>query len=150
MANWKDPAVKILLATLAFLVTAAAAQGAEPKPPEGLSAARNALADAVVKKDVKGFAALSRFPMTIDVYQMAPTIAAKRFDDGDVNMMFGGGDEGVVGCLRGGEVVKNDPEADETAKRFGKSWYVACDGNNYFFIEKDGRWLFTGYQNVNE
>ncbi|MDR4308509.1 hypothetical protein IHQ68_17965 [Chelatococcus sambhunathii] len=142
--------MKILLATLALFLAATAAQGAELKAPEGLSVARKALAEAVEKKDVKAFSAMSRFPLVIDVYQMAPKIAAKRFGKADIDLMFGGGDEGVLKCLRGGAVAKNDPKADDTARRFGVSWYADCDGNNYFFAEKDGRWSFIGYQNVNE
>lgn len=142
--------MKILHATLALFLAATAARAAEPKAPEGLSAARKALAEAVAKKDVKAFAAMSRFPLVIDVYQMAPKIAAKRFGKADIDLMFGGGDEGLLKCLRGDSFTKNDPKADETARRFGVSWYADCDGNNYFFAEKDGRWVFIGYQNVNE
>ncbi len=142
--------MRLLLSTLALLLAATAAHAAGPKAPEGLSLARKALADAVEKKDVKAFAAMSRFPLVIDVYQMAPKITAKEFGKADIDLMFGGGDEGVLKCLRGDSVAKNDPKADETARRFGKSWYADCDGNNYFFAEKDGRWVFTGYQNVNE
>jgi hypothetical protein len=142
--------MRTLIATFALLFTATALEAAEPKAPEGLSAARNALADAVVRKDAKAFAAMSRFPLTIDVYQMASKISAKQFDADDINLMFGGGDEGVLACVRSGPISKNDPKADQTARRFGASWSADCDGNNYFFAEKDGQWRFIGYQNVNE
>lgn len=142
--------MKTLLATVALLLLASAAtQAAEPKPPEGLSAARKALAAAVAAGDVRAVAAMSRFPLAIDAYETPPKIIAKRFNKTDLDMLFGSGDRKVLDCVRAGPVVKNDPK-DQSGRRFGVSWYADCDGNNYFFAERDSRWLFIGYQNVNE
>lgn len=130
------------------LLLAATAQAAEPAPA-GLSPARKALADAVAAENVKAVAGMSRFPLAVDAYETPPKIAAKRFNKADLDMLFGSGDQKLLDCVRSGPVVKNDPK-DQSGRRFGVSWYADCDGNNYFFAESGGRWLFIGYQNVNE
>ena len=140
--------MRALIATVGLLL-ATTAQAAESTPPAGLSVARKALADAVAARDIKAVAAMSRFPLAVDAYETPPKITAKQFNKADLDMMFGSGDPKVLDCVRGGPVVKNDPK-DQSGRRFGVSWYADCDGNNYFFAEAAGRWLFIGYQNVNE
>ncbi|WP_020181226.1 hypothetical protein [Methylopila sp. M107] len=141
--------MKVLLASLAFLLGVATAGAAEPTPPVGLVTASKALADAVAANDLNAVIGLSQFPLKIDVYQSPPKITRKAFGKDDLKMLFGDRDKGILACLRGGPFARNDPKTASTPI-FGKSWSADCDGNSYYFAESEGRWLFIGYQNSNE
>lgn len=138
----------LLFAPLLALAGTIAAGAAETVRP-GLDAARKALADAVAAKDAKAVAALARFPLIVEVYQEPPKVTAKQFGKGHLAAYFGDGDSGIVTCIRSGPIVRNDPK-EPSGEAFGKSWRADCDGNSYFFAERDGRWRFIGYQNSNE
>jgi hypothetical protein len=126
---------------------AAYASGAQ-KVPAGLEAARTALAVAVAAHDVKRIVAVSGFPIAVEMYGAAPTITAGRFltDKRNFDELFGPPDAGIVQCIRTATAVRQDD-----AKAFGHGfWFVDCNGNDYFFTARQNRWLFVGYENINE
>lgn len=65
----------------------------------------------------------------------------RRFTD-----LFGTLDEATVKCIATGLLAMQN---DHKQFAYG-SWYADCNGNEYFFSYQGGRWLFTGYENINE
>jgi len=125
----------------------AGATGAAKAPPE-LDTARKAFAAAVSAHDLKAVAGLSGFPIAVEMYGYAPTVGAKQFlgDKRKFGDLFGAPDESTVRCIATGDLAQ---QSDRKQFGFG-SWFADCNGNEYFFTLRNGRWLFTGYQNINE
>jgi hypothetical protein len=139
-----------LTALCAFTIATAGAAGAAgtANTPAGLDTARKAFAAAVAARDLKGIVALSGFPIAVEMYGYAPTIGSKQFlsDKRKFADLFGAPDENTVHCIAAGNM-----ERQNDRKQFGfGSWSADCNGNEYFFTLRNGRWLFTGYENINE
>jgi len=135
------------LTIAAMLIAASPAVGA-PNVPAGVDAARKNLALAVQARDLKRIVALADFPLAVDVSGAAPKMTAAQFlaDKQKFEELFGPPDGGIVRCIRSDALQLQDD-----VKSFGHgSWFVDCNGNAYFFTLRGGRWLFLGYQNVNE
>jgi hypothetical protein len=82
------------------------------------------------------------------MYGHQPNIKAAQFlrDKRNFADLFGAPDAGTVQCIASGAAA-----LQSDAKQFGfGSWFVDCNGNEYFFAQRSGRWLFTAYQNINE
>lgn len=136
----------------AFLLCANAsgngAQGASAKAPTALQEFRTAFAAAVAAKDRAAVAKLSRFPLGIEGYELGPKLNERDFlrDKSHFDGIFFAGDGEVVKCLRMAPFAYQP-----NAKQFGSGlWVLDCNGNEYYFGEREGRWAFAAYQNINE
>ena len=141
---------RILALLCVFTLATAGAAGAAgtAQAPAGLDAARKAFAAAVAARDLKGIVVRSGFPLDVEMYGYAPAIGAKQFlgDKRKFTDLFGAPDENTVHCIATGNV-----EQQSDRKQFGfGSWFADCNGNEYFFTLRNGQWLFTGYENINE
>jgi hypothetical protein len=120
-------------------VLASATLAADRPPPELLTA-RTAFAAAVAKNDMAAAAALSRFPLKNVVYRGPKTIAEAQF--GSVFKIY----RQLGDCVKSG-VLQPTPAKGGAA---AAEWTIDCNGNEISFGLKDGRWLHTGYENINE
>jgi hypothetical protein len=139
-------ATKALMMT-AMLISGAQAAGV-PRAPAGLNAARQDFALAVQARDLKRIAALANFPLAVEGFGAAPTMTARQFltDKRTFADLFGPPDAGIVRCIRA-----EAPQLQDDKGSFGHGfWFVDCNGNEYFFTMRGGKWLFVGYQNINE
>ena len=127
------------LACAAGIAVAAAA----PAAPAGLEAARKAFAAAVAKHDVKAAAALTAFPLAFSGYEHPDTVTAAQFAS-EFDGLFGD-DPQLAHCLATGKL-----EADTQHTFAGSPWVIDCNGNEYYFGERNGQWRFTAYENINE
>lgn len=138
-----------LILSFACFVSAglAAAPPAAITPPPQLDSVRKALAAAVAARDIKAVAALTNFPLAFSGYEAPDSVSQADFlsDKNNFNGMFFEGDAHIVGCLRTGKL---EFEAKPTFA--GSPWVIDCDGNEYYFGQRGGKWLFTGYENINE
>ncbi|HEY3778198.1 MAG TPA: hypothetical protein VGL35_09070 [Rhizomicrobium sp.] len=138
----------ILMAAIGALAIGTANDALAANPPSALESARRDFAAAVGAHDIGGIVKLSRFPIAVEMYQYPRAISEKKFrtDRETFTDLFGDADAAIVRCIaRGPLSLQSD------AKQFGYgSWYADCNGNEYFFSPVRGRWLFTGYQNINE
>lgn len=135
------------LTIAAMLLSGSLAAGAANAPP-GVDVARKAFALAVQTRDLKRIVALSDFPLAVDVYGAAPKITATQFlaDKRKFDDLFGPPDAGIVRCIRSDALQRQDD-----IKSFGRGfWFVDCNGNEYFFAWRSGKWVFVGYENINE
>ncbi len=139
---------RTLAALCAIAICGAAGAAGTAKAPAGLEAARKAFAAAVAARDRKAIVRLSAFPVAVGMYRYAPTIGAKQFltDKRKFSDLFGAADQSTVRCLATADIAR---QSDRKQFGFG-SWLADCNGNEYFFTLRNGRWLFTGYQNINE
>jgi hypothetical protein len=137
-----------LLCALTIAMAGGTAAAGTANAPSGLDAARKAFAAAVAARDLKGIVALSGFPVAVEMYGYAPAIGSKQFlnDKRKFSDLFGAPDAGTVQCIATGNLEQQN---DRKQFEFG-SWFADCNGNEYFFTQRNGRWLFTGYQNINE
>jgi hypothetical protein len=135
-------AVRSTCVTALGLLAFGAASATEAPPPE-LAKLRSAFAAAVAAKDVKALAALSRFPLTNQVYQAPDKISRAGFVQSVIVNDYWEEAE----CLR-----KAPLERDVRDDRAKASWFVACDhGNNIFHFVRDGsRWAYGGFESVAE
>ncbi|MBV9572312.1 MAG: hypothetical protein JO056_13815 [Alphaproteobacteria bacterium] len=134
---------------IALVLACAGANAAESaKAPAALEQMRAKFAAAVAARDRTAVAKLSRFPLAIEGYELAPKLTEQKFlrDKNRFDGLFFGGDAQLVTCL------KTQPftyQAD--AKQFGaRLWLLDCNGNEYYFGEDHGHWAFAAYQNINE
>jgi len=134
-----------LMALGAVCVASVALAAAPAKPPAELATARKAYAAAVKAHDWNAVAALVNFPVDIEVYQVPPKVTKAQFLKNH-QQPFIIDDAGQLKC------VGTAPATYQGSKKdFGyDSWNVDCDGNEYFFGLRGGKWLLTGYQNINE
>ncbi|MFO0993712.1 MAG: hypothetical protein U1E67_17465 [Hyphomicrobiales bacterium] len=134
-----------LLAVSFFCVAAAipASAIAAGAAPPGLEKMRKAFSVAVAKQDVKGVAAMTQFPLAFSGYEHPDKVTAAQFAD-EFQGLFGGGDAQIVKCLAKGKL------ATAETKFPNSPWVIDCDGNEYYFGQRGGKWKFTAYENVNE
>lgn len=107
-----------------------------------------AFAAAVAAKDRAAVAKLSRFPISIEGYELGPKLSERKFlsHKSHFEGLFFAGDAEVVKCLRTSPFTYQ-PDA----KQFGaRMWLLDCNGNEYYFGEHSGHWAFAAYQNINE
>jgi hypothetical protein len=133
-------AIGSCVATIAFAAPA--------KPPTGLDAMRATFVKAIAAKDLKTAFALTAFPLQVEEYQAAPRLTLKQVtaDGGKFTTLFGDGDKDLLACVGTGPVVL---QTDKTQFAAGQ-WLADCNGNEFYFSRRDGKWLFTAYQNINE
>ena len=111
-------------------------------------AARVALVKAIASHDWKSVAGLTQFPLAIEMYQAAPALTKPQFlkDPRKLSMLFGDGDKDILACVATAPLAHQGDK-----KQFGfDSWFADCNGNEYYFGLRGGKWLFTAYQNINE
>ena len=133
---------------LALCLPTAVIATAPMTPPKELDAARKALVAAIMARDVNAAASLSNFPLAVDMYRSPPTLTKKAFLAKETVFIeyFGDGDKGILACIGSGPLAY---QGDKT--QFGaNSWFADCNGNEYYFGLRGGKWLFTAYQNINE
>jgi hypothetical protein len=140
-----------VFATLVFVCAGAGTSGARAasaKAPAVLEKFRTIFAAAVAAKDRAGVAKLSRFPLAMEGYEMGPKLGERDFlrDKSHFEGIFFAGDAELVKCLRTAPFAYQ-PDA----KQFGAGlWDLDCNGNEYYFGARDGKWAFAAYQNINE
>ena len=130
---------RVVLALSCSLVAATAAVAA----PAKLEAMRKAFSAAIAAHDVKATAALTAFPLAFSGYEHPETVTAADFADEFDGLFFGGSAE-LAKCL----ATQPLEAAPPTFKN--SPWAVFCDGNDYYFGERNGAWKFTAYENTNE
>jgi hypothetical protein len=138
MRSWEHFAVKFGLLLSIVLIAATSAPAAET-PPEALVKARAAFATAIAAKDVKAAEALTSFPLKNVVTSAPRTISqagfARQFE------IYAQ----MADCLQSAPL-----EYVPGGGGRPKSWIVNCNGNIVYFAFKQGRWLHSEYENVNE
>ena len=127
----------VLAAALIGAATVAHAAGA----PAALDTMRKALGAAVQKHDVKGVAAMTSFPLTFTGYEHGNRVTAAQFAK-EFDNLFG---DGIGQCIATGKI-----EADAQHSMPNSPWVIDCNGNEYYFGERGGKWMFTAYENINE
>jgi hypothetical protein len=135
---------RILTAIACTMLIAAA----PATPPKELDVARKAFVAAIVRHDAKAIAALTNFPVRVEEYQGAPRITEAQFKKSSaaITGLFGDGAKELIDCVGGGPLTLETDKA-----QFGAGMWVAdCNGNEYFFAQRGGKWLFAAYQNINE
>ena len=137
-----------VLAAVFAAVASAALAAAAPAPPAELDALRKALSAAVKAGDVKGTAALTRFPLAFSGYEAPDKITEAQFmaNRDHFNGLFGNSDAGIVACLATGKLEYQASKPDFP----GSPWVIDCNGNEYYFGQVGGNWRFTAYMNINE
>ena len=147
MRRLKNIARIAALAAACFAAATLTASAAPAKPP-GLDAARRALVRAIVAHDWKAVADVTNFPLAIEMYRSAPKLTRAQFlkDHRKLTILFGDGDSGLLNCVGTGQLAF---QVDQT-QFGGRAWYADCNGNEFYFDQRAGKWLFTAYQNINE
>jgi len=134
----------LLAASFGFAITTVSAFAADAAPAE-LETMREAFGAAVGKQDVKAVAAMTQFPLAFSGYEHPDTVTAAEFAD-EFDGLFFSGDPQLASCLATGKLEPAQPEST-----FPNSpWVIDCDGNIYYFGQRNGKWMFTAYENVNE
>lgn len=139
---------KTILAAVAAFALIGGAHAAAPKPPKELMDVRAALVKAIKAKDWKSVAALTNWPLAVESYEAPPKITKAEFQKSSrmLFIYFGEGDADLLKCVGTAPITI---QGDKT--QFGHGdWIVDCNGNEYLFGQRGGKWLFTGYQNINE
>lgn len=127
----------LVAAALIGAATVANAAGA----PAALDTMRKAFGSAVQKHDVKAAAAMTQFPLEFSGYEHPTKVTAAQFPK-EFDNLFG---EGIAACLASGKL-----EADGRRTFPNSPWVIDCNGNEYYFGERGGKWMFTAYENINE
>jgi hypothetical protein len=138
MRSWELFALKLSLVLSIVLIAVTSAPGAET-PPADLVKARAAFATAIAAKDVKAAEALTSFPLKNVVTSAPRTISQAGFAR-QLEIY-----EQMADCLRSAPL-----EYVPGGGGRPKSWIVNCNGNIVYFALKQGRWLHSEYENVNE
>lgn len=138
----------ILTAPLLGALLFSAAHAAAPaKAPAGLETMRKAFIAAIAAKDMNTAVKLSSFPLAISVYQQGPRMSEKDFR-GSITSV-GLDDAGIQHCVAHDALTFTSAK-DALDKRYAGAWAADCDGNDYYFAQRKGAWLFIGYENINE
>ncbi len=121
---------------------------AAPAKPPALDVARHALVKAIAAHDWTGVANLTGFPLAVEVYGTPPHLTKAQYlkDHKKLTVFFGDGDKGVLDCVGTGQLAF---QVDQT-QFGGRAWYADCNGNEFYFAQRGGKWLFMAYQNINE
>ncbi|HEX4303102.1 MAG TPA: hypothetical protein VHZ78_09935 [Rhizomicrobium sp.] len=141
-------AVGIAVLTASCLCAISFPAWAAPVKPPALDVARRTLVKAIAAHDWKAVADLTSFPLAVEVYQTPPRLTKAQFlkDHRKLTIFFGDGDSGLLNCVGMGQLAF---QVDQ--KQFGgRSWFADCNGNEFYFAQRGGKWLFTAYQNINE
>ena len=133
---------RFALATI--LLIAATPSMAADKPPAELVAAREAFAAAVVKGDAAAAAKLSSFPLKNDVYREPKSIPEAKFASSMKVYAE------LKACLKSTPLRPAATKGKSKAAGATPDWELDCDGNILRFGLRNGQWLHTGYENVNE
>ncbi len=109
---------------------------------------RKAFAAAVAKQNRAAMAVMTDFPLAVENYGSKPTLSKSAFlgsKDYFSGWFFDGGKD-IVDCIG-----KSALQFQADKKQFGAGgWYADCNGNEYYFSQHGAKWLFSGYQNINE
>lgn len=132
----------LLAAVIGCSVTVASALAAGTAPPE-LDAMRKAFGAAVGKHDVKAVAAMTQFPLAFSGYEHPETVSAAEFAE-EFDGLFFEGDPELATCLAKGKLEPSEADFPNSP------WVIDCEGNEYYFGLRGGKWMFTAYENVNE
>jgi hypothetical protein len=137
-----------LAISIACAIIGAAQAAAPANPPAELAVLRQALAKAIAAHDMKATTALIAFPLAVDMYQAPPQMTLKQVtaDKRKLTVLFGDGDKDLLKCVATAPVTV---QGDKTQFGFG-AWVADCNGNEFYFAQRGGKWLFTAYQNINE
>ncbi|MBV9540111.1 MAG: hypothetical protein JO167_02495 [Alphaproteobacteria bacterium] len=132
----------------AALAVASVAAQAGTAPPKELAAMRATLAKAVGARDWKAITALTAWPLKVEMYEAPPTVTLAEFNKkrGTLMGLFGNGDKDLLKCVATAPVTQ---ETDKTRFGFG-DWVADCNGNEFHFAQRAGKWLFVTYENINE
>jgi hypothetical protein len=121
----------------------AAASAVAAAAPAELERMRKAFGAAVAKHDVKAAAKMTHFPLAFSGYEHPDKVTAAQFA-GEFDGLFFGGDAQMANCLATGKL-------EPAQTKFPSSpWMIDCDGNEYYFGQRNGKWMFTAYENINE
>lgn len=136
------------IARAAALTIALLGIAAAPAKPPTLDSTRQALVKGMSAHDWNAVANLTAWPLAVDNYGSPPTLAKAQFlkDHHKLAIYFGNGDKDLLHCVATAPLTY---QGDKTQFGFG-SWLADCNGNEFYFGVKDGKALFTAYQNVNE
>ena len=134
---------QIILTVLFGCAIATASAFADVATPEALETMRKAFSAAIAKHDVKAAAAMTQFPLAFSGYEHPDEVTAADFA-GEFDGLFFGGDAKLASCLA---TVKLEPAQSDFPD---SPWVIDCDGNEYYFGQRNGKWMFTAYENVNE
>jgi hypothetical protein len=139
---------KLTIAAALVATAFIAATPATPPKPAGLDAARAAFVASLKAKNWTALADQISWPLKIENYGSPPSVAKAAYlkDHTKLTMFFGSDDPATLKCIGTAAATY---QGDKTQFGFGQ-WNVDCDGNEFYFGAKDGKVLFTGYQNVNE
>ena len=132
----------VLAASFACAVAAASAFAAGAAPAE-LEKMRKAFGAAVGKHDVKAAAAMTQFPLAFSGYEHPDKVTAAEFAD-EFDGLFFESDPQLVSCLVTGKLEPSQSDFPNSP------WAIYCDGNDYYFGQRNGKWMFTAYENTNE
>ncbi len=121
------------IAFLVFLAGTVPAWAGKAVAPADLVSARTAFAAAVSANNETAAATLTSFPLKNTVYKEPPTLMRKAFSTRFAEYRH------MAAC------IKTTPLLFERG-----AWLLDCDGNILRFGSRDGRWLHTEYENVNE
>ena len=134
--------LKRIILTVLFGCAIAVAFAADAAPP-ALETMRKAFSAAIAKHDVKAAAAMTQFPLAFSGYEHPDEVTAADFAD-EFDGLFFGGDAKLADCLATGKLEPARSDFPDSP------WVIDCDGNEYYFGQRDGKWMFTAYENVNE
>lgn len=139
--------MRTTLIAAALVAASVSAHAAAPAPKE-LGALRATLAKAVGAKDWKAITALTAWPLKIEMYEAPPTVTLAGFNKKHDTLMvlFGNGDKDLLKCVATAPIAI---ETDKTRFGFG-DWVADCNGNEFHFAQRAGKWLFVAYENINE
>jgi hypothetical protein len=132
----------VLAASIGCAVAAAFAFAADAAPAE-LETMRKAFGAAIAKHDVRAAAAMTEFPLAFSGYEHPDRVTAAQFA-GEFDGLFFGGDPQMANCLSTGKLEPAQSDFPNSP------WVIDCDGNEYYFGQSNGNWMFTAYENVNE
>jgi hypothetical protein len=121
--------------------------GAAQAAPAGVDTMRQAFASALAAKHIEAAMAMTRFPLIQEVYQAPPKVTAAQF--GKELSSMGLDDAGVQKCIAH-DPLSLTPAKDVSNKGFIGAWNTNCNGSIYYFAQKNGAWMFIGYENINE
>jgi hypothetical protein len=133
----KLAALSLLLAAMATAATAA--------PPPGLGDVRKAFTHTVLARNWRALAEIVSWPLPIDNYGSSPHLAKAEYlrDRRKLSVFLA---DSLIPCIAAGPAAYQG-----NRKEFGfGSWLIDCNGNEFYFGQKSGKWLFTAYRNVNE
>jgi hypothetical protein len=86
---------------------------------------------------------MTHFPLAFSGYEHPDKVTSAEFSD-EFDGLFFGGDPTMASCLTRGKLQPARSEFENSP------WVIDCDGNEYYFGQRGGKWMFTAYENINE